>query len=205
MDAPHLYCKFLDELHWRLDNIAPFVLSLPATGNTYGINRDLLLRIYDTWRNAYNWREREKFLNQYPQFMIRVQGLLIHYLHVKPEQPEQPEDEYLEDWTLPVYPILLLHGWPGSIREFYEMIPELTSNKNKRVLLEVIAPSLPGFGFSEPPSRPGLDALNMAVLFKNFMNRLGFEEFYVHGGRLGRNYRPIDGHPLSELRNRDAL
>ncbi|CAH2236588.1 jg23943, partial [Pararge aegeria aegeria] len=85
-----------------------------------------------------------------------------------------------------VVPLLLLHGWPGSVREFYEAIPLLTSvSKDRNFAIEVIVPSLPGFGFSSAAIRPGLGADKMAVVFRNLMHRLGFKKYYIQGGDWG--------------------
>lgn len=74
-------------------------------------------------------------MNKYPQYKINIQGLDIHYIHVKPKHTNQ----------LKVKPLMLIHGWPGSIREFYEIIPLLTSpQKGSNVVFEVIVPSIPG-------------------------------------------------------------
>lgn len=83
-------------------------------------------------------------------------------------------------------PFLLLHGWPGSIMELYKVIPLLTTPKPEYdFVFEVIAPSLPGFGFSSSATIPGLSSTHTAVVFKNFMLRLGFNKFYVQGGDWG--------------------
>lgn len=83
-------------------------------------------------------------------------------------------------------PLLMLHGWPGSPREFYEIIPLLTTpQKDNDFVFEVIAPSLPGYGFSQATVRPGLGAIDAGLIFKNLMVRLGFNKFYVQGGDWG--------------------
>lgn len=77
-------------------------------------------------------------------------------------------------------PLLLLHGWPGSVREFYELIPMLTKAKDDTVFV-VVAPSLPGYGFSEAASVPGLNPTEMAFIFRNLMIRLGYNRFLIQG------------------------
>lgn len=85
-----------------------------------------------------------------------------------------------------VLPLLLLHGWPGSIREFYELIPLLTTPKaNNNFVFEVIAPSLPGYGFSDGAARPGLGPTQMGVIFNELMGRLGHNKYYIQGGDWG--------------------
>lgn len=129
------------------------------------------------WKTKYNWREREVFLNRFPHFKTYVDGLDLHFIHVKPQNVEK---------NINVLPLLLLHGWPGSVREFYDIIPLLTTpRKDVNFVFEVIAPSLPGYGFSEGASKPGLGAAQVAVVMKNLMERIGFKKFYAHGGDWG--------------------
>ena len=83
-------------------------------------------------------------------------------------------------------PLLMVHGWPGSVINFYKIIPYLTKPRPEyNFVFEIIVPSLPGFGFSSPAVRPGLGASEMGVIFNNLMKRLGFEKYYTHGGGLG--------------------
>lgn len=164
------------DLQQRLKNARPFTPPLEGVQQQYGINANLLKEIVEFWKSNYNWKGREHFLNKFPQFKVNVQGLDIHYIHVKPEVTPD----------IQVLPVLLLHGWPGSVREFYELIPILTKVNQKRdYVFEVIAPSLPGYGFSDGAVRPGLGAAEVAVVFKNFMERLGFKRYYLQGGDWG--------------------
>lgn len=160
----------------RLEEPHSFTPPLEGINQEYGFNTNLLKEIIAFWKTKYNWREREQFLNKHPQFKTTVQGLSIHYIHVKPAKTSGQQ----------VLPLLLLHGWPGSVRELYDIIPLLTTpQKDKNYVFEVIIPSLPGYGFSEAASKPGLGAAEMAVVFKNFMKRLGYEKYYIHGGDWG--------------------
>lgn len=80
----------------------------------------------------------------------------------------------------------MLHGWPGSVIEFYKVIPLLTATRPEHdFVFEVIAPSLPGFGFSSAATISGLSDANVAIVFKNLMLRLGFDKFYIQGGDCG--------------------
>lgn len=143
----------------------------------YGFNTNYLKKVVEFWKTKYNWREREIFLNSFPHFKTYVDGLDLHFIHVKPQNVDKNTD---------VLPLLLLHGWPGSVREFYDIIPLLTTTrKGVNFVFEVIAPSLPGYGFSEGASKPGLGAAQVAVVMKNLMERIGFKKFYVQGGDWG--------------------
>lgn len=95
----------------------------------------------------------------------------IHFLRAKPKATA----------GIKVYPMILLHGWPGSIREFYEILPLLTTPSKDNIAFEVIVPSLPGYGFSEAASKVGMNTVKMAVIMKNLMTRLGYGKFYVQG------------------------
>ncbi|GJQ78777.1 Jheh2 [Trypoxylus dichotomus] len=168
--------KVLIDLKDRLKNARPFAPPLEGVHQDYGMNTDLLREIVEFWKTRYDWREREKFLNQFPQFITNIQGLDIHFIHVKPVRAN----------GLKVLPLLLVHGWPGSVREFYEIIPKLTTpRKGDKFVFEVIVPSLPGYGFSQAASKPGLSAYHVSVIFKNLMERLGFNKYYIQGGDWG--------------------
>lgn len=85
-----------------------------------------------------------------------------------------------------VLPLLVIHGWPSTPSEFYNLIPLLTTPHPKAdFLFEVIIPSLPGFGFSEGPSKQGLNAAETSLILDELMKRLGFEKYYIHGGDWG--------------------
>lgn len=104
--------------------------------------------------------------------------LNIHYIHAKP-LVEQVKGKK-------VVPLLLLHGWPGSVREFYEIIPKLTSaTARHNLVFEVIVPSLPGYGFSQASSKTGLGPAEVSVVLRNLMLRLGHKRFFVQGGDWG--------------------
>lgn len=125
----------LKDLQSRLENHIPFQPPLEDAKHHYGINTHLLNTIVNFWKTKYDWRKRETFLNQYPQFRVNIQGLNIHYIHVKPKQTK----------FVKVLPLLLTHGWHLHIRELYDMIPFLTApQKGGNFVFEVIAPSMPG-------------------------------------------------------------
>ncbi|KRT82088.1 hydrolase, partial [Oryctes borbonicus] len=166
----------INDLNQRLRNARPFTPPLEGIQQQYGMNSKLLSEIVEFWKTKYDWKERQVFLNQFPQFKTNIQGLDIHFIRVKPANTK----------GLKVLPLLLLHGWPGSVREFYELMPLLTKPPpGKDFVFEVIAPSLPGYGFSDAASKPGLSAMKIGLVFKNLMHRLGFKKFYIQGGDWG--------------------
>ncbi|XP_063914655.1 juvenile hormone epoxide hydrolase 2-like isoform X1 [Zophobas morio] len=171
----HVADEVLKDLKYRLSHARPFTPPLEGIQQQYGMNTNLLKEIVDFWTTKYNWREREKLFNQYPQYLTSIQGLDIHYIHVKPKGT-----------NLKVVPLLMLHGWPGSVREFFDVIPLLTTPQtDKNFVFEVIVAAIPGYGFSQPAVRPGLSPAHAAMIFKNLMKRLGFDRFYIQGGDFG--------------------
>lgn len=116
------------------------------------------------------------FLNILYIRSVLITGLDIHFIHTKPSNAEGKR----------VLPLLLVHGWPGSVMEFYKIIPLLTSPRPEHdFVFEVIVPSLPGFGFSSAAVISDLSALQMSVVLKNLMLRLGHDKYYVQGGDWG--------------------
>ncbi|KAJ6636705.1 Juvenile hormone epoxide hydrolase 1, partial [Pseudolycoriella hygida] len=174
----HFDDAIINKLRKRLNESINFQPPLEGVEHQYGINTNTLVTFANYWKNDYmnRWPERLKFLNSLPHFMTEIQGLKIHFIRVKPQNPEGKR----------VVPVLLLHGWPGSVREFYEFIPMLTnSNKESPVAFEVIAPSLPGYGFSQGASKTGFGPAEIAVVLRNLMLRIGHRKFVVQGGDWG--------------------
>ncbi|VVC95789.1 unnamed protein product [Leptidea sinapis] len=168
--------QMINDLKQRLKNLRQPVPPLEDQAFKYGFNSNQLSCWIKYWADEYPFAERENFLNQYPQFKTNIQGLDVHFIRVTPEVPP----------TVTVVPLLLVHGWPGSVREFYEAIPLLTKPlEGADFAFELIIPSLPGYGFSDAPVRPGLGPAKIAVVFKNLMARLGFTKYYVQGGDWG--------------------
>ncbi|XP_046739168.1 juvenile hormone epoxide hydrolase 1-like [Diprion similis] len=170
--------EVIDDLKARLNRTRSLTKPLEGAAWTYGVNSEYLQTVLEYWRKKYDWTERQALLNKYPQFKTNIQGLDIHFYHVKPTVPK--------DRSVRVVPMLLLHGWPGSVVEFQKAIPLLsTPRPDQDFVFELVIPSLPGYGFSDSAVRPGLGSAQVAVLMTNLMNRLGFEKFYTQGGDWG--------------------
>ncbi|XP_017770380.1 PREDICTED: juvenile hormone epoxide hydrolase 2-like [Nicrophorus vespilloides] len=137
---------------------------------TYGPDTKMYKDVIKYWREKYDWRTREVYFNQYPQYTTIVQGLQIHFVHVKPETSNK------------TVPLLMLHGWPESFAYFYDIVPQLTSG-NGDVSFELIIPSLPGHFMSDPMK--DRTTVHVATLFKNLMKRLNIDRFYVFGQGVG--------------------
>ncbi|CAH0598395.1 unnamed protein product [Chrysodeixis includens] len=168
--------EMIKDLRYRLKNHRTFTPPLEGVAFQYGFNTNQIEDWLKYWAEKYNFAEREKFFNQYSHYKTYIQGLDIHFIRVTPKVSKDVE----------VIPLLMTHGWPGSVREFYEAIPLLTTQRpGYNFVFELIMPSIPGYGFSQGAVRPGLGMPEVAVIFKNLMNRLGFEKFYVQGGDWG--------------------
>lgn len=156
-------------------NLTP---SLASTDFHYGVQSETAKEMINFWSNQYNYTERLEFLNQYPQSKTNVDGLSLHYIHIKPDPTLSKNKQ--------VVPIMMLHGFPGSVREFYGIIENIKKREEKLdFALEIIIPSLPGFGFSQGADRPGFGAAQIAVVLKNLMLKLGLNKFIIHGGDWG--------------------
>lgn len=167
----------ISDLNNRLDRWQNPTKPLENAAFTYGMNTDYLSKVVKFWRKDYNWKQREAFLNSLPHFKTNIAGLNLHFIHVKPKNVPAGTK---------VLPLLFMHGWPGSVRELYAAIPLLTTpRKGYNFVFEVVAPSLPGYGFSDAAARPGLGAVQVAVVMRQLMERVGFQKFYVQGGDWG--------------------
>ncbi|XP_030626775.1 epoxide hydrolase 1 isoform X2 [Chanos chanos] len=166
----------IEDLHRRIDQTRSFP-SLEDSQFNYGFNSNQLQKVVAYWRNTFDWRKQVDKLNRYPHFKTKIEGIDVHYVHVKPKN--------LPGGTSAV-PLLMVHGWPGSFYEFYGILPLLTEPSNPDdIVFEVICPSIPGYGFSEAPRKKGFDSVCAARVFHKLMKRLGFTQFYAHGGDWG--------------------
>lgn len=165
--AAHTPQAVLDDLRARLRQTRwP---AAPA-GWEYGTDRAFLQELAAYWAEGFDWRRVEAATNAYPNFTTEIDGHRLHFLHVKGQGPR------------PV-PLLLTHGWPGSFLELLKIIPLLTAAGPGS--FDVVVPSLPGFGYSAPGPGPGPDALAVAHLWHQLMQRLGYERYGAQGGDIG--------------------
>jgi len=149
---------------------------IEGTGWEYGIPTDYLRALLSYWRDEYDWRAQEAALNELPNFRSEIDGQSIHFLHARSAHPD-------------AFPLLLIHGWPGSVVEFLDVIPRLTQPEchggNSSDAFHVIAPSLPGYGFSGPTHSRGWDVPRIARSFIELMSRLGYTRYGAQGGDWG--------------------
>ncbi|KAE8280463.1 Epoxide hydrolase 1 [Larimichthys crocea] len=163
----------IKDLHERIDRTR-YADPLEDSGFQYGFNSIYLKKVVSYWRHEFDWKKQVAVLNKYPHFKTKIEGLDVHFIHVRPPHRENQK----------VLPLMLIHGWPGSFYEFYKILPLLTENQDGLVF-EVICPSIPGYGFSDAPHKKGFDSLAAARIFLTLMERLGFSQFYLQGGDWG--------------------
>jgi len=129
-----------------------------------------------TWAETYDWRQREARLNRFSQFTTVIDGLDIHFIHVRSKHPE-------------ARPLIITHGWPGSVVEFHKVIEPLTDptahGGSATDAFHVVCPSLPGFGFSAKPAATGWGVDRIAQAWAVLMERLGYTSYFAQGGDWG--------------------
>lgn len=165
----------LNDVQERLKR-SRFIDHLQDTNFQYGFNSDYLRVVQQYWLNSYQWRKHEQKINSFPQFTTQIEGLNVHFFHIKPKTSTKVKT---------VFPILLVHGWPGSFYEYLKSLPMLTEPDSNGIAYEIILPSLPGYGYSEQPHKPGFNIPAAAGIFVKLMKRLGHEKFVTHGGDWG--------------------
>lgn len=146
---------------------------IPGSGWRYGTDLTYLKALCDYWKDTYDWRRQEEALNKFHHHKTRVEGFGLHYIYEKGKGKKN-------------LPLLLIHGWPDSFYRFIKLIPLLTKPDANGIAFDVIVPSIPGFGFSDRPNRPGMDRVKIAALFHSLMTgALGYPKFFVQGGDWG--------------------
>ncbi len=142
----------------------------------YGTDLDYMRELLRYWQEDFDWRAQEAQLNQFDHFKTTIEDLQLHFIHQKSANPD-------------AIPLLMVHGWPGSISEFVKIIGPLTEpgqhGGDSTDSFHVIAPSLPGFGFSGIPNEPGYSPERMALILAALMERLGYERYALAGGDWG--------------------
>jgi epoxide hydrolase len=142
----------------------------------YGTDSSYLTELLNYWKNDFDWKKQESQLNEFDQFKTEIDGLDMHFIHQRSENPD-------------AIPLMIVHGWPGSVAEFSKIIGPLTDpvahGGDIADSYHVIAPSLPGFGFSEKPNEPGYSPEKFAHILAGLMQRLGYEQYAIAGGDWG--------------------
>ena len=172
----HVDDDVLDDLRARLD-ATRWPDEIDGAGWTMGSNLAYMKELAAYWRDGYDWREQERRLNALPQFRAEIDGLGIHFAHIKGKGPDP-------------FPLIVSHGWPGSFFEMYKIAGPLTDpaahGGDPADAFHLVVPSLIGYGFSDASREPGMTTHRMAELFGTLMiDTLGYERFGAQGGDWG--------------------
>ncbi|MFG3519772.1 epoxide hydrolase family protein [Nocardia nova] len=173
----------LDELNFRLARTR-WTDTLPGVGWSYGVDRDYLIDLAEYWRTGYDWREHEARLNKVPQFVTEIDRQTVHFMHVRSPEPGAT-------------PLIVTHGWPSTPADFLDILGPLTDPRayggDPSDAFHVVAPSVPGFGFSGPTHETGWDVPRVARAWATLMERLGYERYGAQGGDYGSLISPALG------------
>jgi pimeloyl-ACP methyl ester carboxylesterase len=165
----------LNDLRGRL-NAASWPERETVEDWSQGVPLEYMKELCAYWADSYDWRATEARLNALPQFRTEIDGLGIHFVHVRSPHPE-------------ALPLVMTHGWPGSIVEFLKVIGPLTDPSahggDAGDAFHVVCPSLPGYGFSDKPQRPGWGVERIAAAWVELMVRLGYERYGAQGSDWG--------------------
>jgi pimeloyl-ACP methyl ester carboxylesterase len=168
----HIPNSVLADLRRRLSE-TKWPDQLPGTTWEYGADIRKVRELANYWQKGYDWRTQEAQINRFHQFTTEIDGQTIYFIHERSPRTN-------------AVPLMLIHGWPGSILEFFALIEPLTRPKDSSSpAFDVIVPSLPGFGFSGPTTSRGWDPARMAKAFIILMDRLGYPRYGVQGGDWG--------------------
>src|SRR5438477_59277 len=172
------------DLKTRL-SLTRFPDAAPGEPWAYGTSVEYIRELVSYWRESFDWRAQEAALNEFPQFKVPLQDVDLHFLHVGGVGPNP-------------YPLLLMHGWPGSVFEFLDIIPRLTDparfGGDAKDAFTVIAPSLPGYGLSFRPGQKRFILQDVAACLHDLMTEiLGYEKFAAQGGDWGAGVASLIG------------
>src|SRR5450759_4741014 len=176
--------RAIADLKTRL-SLTRFPDAAPGEPWAYGSSVDYVRDLVSYWKDIFDWRAQEATLNAFPQFKVPLHDIDLHYLHV-PDVGPNP------------YPLLLLHGWPGSVFEFLDIIPRLTDpvrfGGDPKDAFTVIAPSLPGYGLSFRPGQKRFTLQDIADCLHDLMTKiLGVQKFAAQGGDWGAGVASLIG------------
>ncbi|MFI0420302.1 alpha/beta fold hydrolase [Spongiactinospora sp. 9N601] len=170
----------LDDLQARLDRTR-FAEELPGAGGDYGVPVSRVRALVERWRDGFDWRALEARINAHPQFTTEIDGHDVHFLHVRSPEPD-------------AFPLVLTHGWPGTIVEYLDVIGPLTDPRahggDPATAFHLVIPSIPGFGPSGPTTERGWNRYRVAAAWAELMARLGYERYGAVGNDGGSFVSP---------------
>lgn len=165
----------LDDLKKRLTRVRLPDASTEA-GQAQGPSLDRATELMTYWRDRYDWRRFERQFNVLPQFMTKLDGMNVHVVNIRSSHPD-------------ALPLIMTHGWPGAVAEFFKVAPMLTQPErfggSAADAFHLVLPSLPGFGFSEKPKMTGWGIPRIARAWALLMNQLGHDRYVAQGGDWG--------------------
>lgn len=166
----------LDDLRERLASTR-WPGELPEVGWSRGVPESYLKELAGYWADGFDWRKQEAMLNEFPQFVVNVDGQNVHFMHIRSPEPD-------------ALPLILVHGWPSAPAEFLKVIGPLTDPRahggDPGDAFHLVIPSLPGYGFSVPVKETGWGNLfRVAQAYADLMTSLGYERYAVHGTDAG--------------------
>ncbi len=172
IDVPE---SVLDDLRARLA-AAHWPDEIEGQGWTYGTSLAYLRDLCETWRTTFDWRAQEDRFNRWPHHLATFDDQDVHFIHARSPEPD-------------AMPLIVTHGWPGSVSEFLDVIEPLRDPRSHggdpADAFHVVAPSIPGYGWSGPTRSPGWDVRRVAETWKGLMARLGYERYGAQGGDWG--------------------
>jgi pimeloyl-ACP methyl ester carboxylesterase len=165
----------LDDLRDRLARTR-WPDQIPGSGWGYGTDLEYLRDLCETWGTTFDWRAQEKRFNQWPHFLTDIGGQTVHFIHARSPEPD-------------ALPLVITHGWPGSVAEFLDVIGPLSDPRahggDPADAFHVVCPTLPGYGFSDKPAQPGWNVQRIARAWAELMARLGYERYGATGSDWG--------------------
>jgi len=165
-EVKRLSDKLRDTRHPKSDIV-------PGAGSDYGLETGWATDLYTYWTKDFSWDRAQEHINSFQQFTTEIEGMNIHFTHQRASDPA-------------ALPMLMVHGWPGSFYEFSEIIKPLTSAPGDQQSFHCVAPSIPGFCFSDPPPRRGWTMKDTARVFHTLMLRLGYTRYACQAGDWGQ-------------------
>jgi pimeloyl-ACP methyl ester carboxylesterase len=168
----------LDYLRDRLARTRWVTDELPGAGWDHGVPVAVLKELVSYWATEYDWRAHEARMNAHPQFVTEIDGVDVHFLHVRSSHDD-------------AFPLVLTHGWPGTFLEYLPVIDALTEPRDGSPAFHLVIPSIPGFGFSGAPREAGWDMRRVAAAWVSLMDRLGYDRYGAAGSDGGSMISPI--------------
>ena len=180
--------EVLNDLQARL-KLTRWADDFANEGWQYGTNTAYLKELVAYWIDGYDWRKQERAINAYPQFRTEIDGVPIHFIHVRGKGPNPK-------------PLILSHGWPWTFWEYRKVIGPLSDpgahGGDPADAFDVVVPSLPGYGFSTPLRKPGVNFWRTSGLWVKLMEELGYPRFAAHGADWGALITADLGHRYPE-------